>query len=56
MLNVVFVTLLYGPGLPILYIIAALYYFMFWNIQRYSIVYLFQNPPSMDYTLTKNTI
>lgn len=32
MLNVVFVTLLYGPGLPLLYVIAAIHYFIFWNI------------------------
>lgn len=38
-LNVVFVTLMYGPGLPALYIIAVIHYFIYLNVARYSIVY-----------------
>jgi hypothetical protein len=38
-LNVVFVTLMYGPGLPILYVIAVVHYFIYWNVARYSLVY-----------------
>lgn len=38
-LNVVFVTLMYGPGLPALYIIAVIHYFIYYNVARYSLVY-----------------
>lgn len=38
-LNVVFVTLFYGPGLPILYVIAVFHYFIYWCVARYSFVY-----------------
>lgn len=55
-LNVVFVTVMYGPGLPILYVIAVIHYFIYWNVARYSLVYKLQLPPSMDYQLTKNCL
>lgn len=38
-LNVVFVTLMYGPGLPVLYLVAVIHYFIYWNVARYSVVY-----------------
>lgn len=55
-LNVVFVVLMYGPGLPILYPIAVIHYFIYLSVARYSIIYNIQNPPSMDFLLTKNCI
>lgn len=47
-LNVVFVTLMYGPGLPILYPIAVIHYFIYWCVARYSVCRSLQLPPSMD--------
>jgi hypothetical protein len=38
-LNVVFVTVMYGPSLPLLYVIAVIHYFIYWNVARYSLVY-----------------
>ena len=38
-LNVVFVTLVYGPGMPVLYVIAVFHYFIYWNVARYSLIY-----------------
>ena len=55
-LTVVFVTLMYGPGMPILYPISVIHYFIYWNVARYTIIYDIMEPPSMDYTLTKNCI
>lgn len=38
-LNVVFVTLMYGPGLPILYVIAVVHLFIYYSVEIYSISY-----------------
>lgn len=35
LLNFTFVTMMYGLGLPILFPIAALAYFIFWATERY---------------------
>lgn len=56
LLNVTFVTMMYGLGLPILFPIAALSYFIFWATERYQMAYTYQMPPALDDTLTKNTI
>jgi hypothetical protein len=55
-LNVVFVTLMYGPGLPVLYIIAVVHYFVYWNVARYSVVYQIQQPPHMGLELTQKCL
>ena len=34
-MNVTFVTMMYGVGMPILFPIAAISYFMFWLVERY---------------------
>jgi len=47
---------MYGPSLPLLYVIAVIHYFIYWNVARYSLVYKLQLPPSMDYHLTKNCL
>jgi hypothetical protein len=38
-LTVVFVVLMYGPGLPVLYPLAVVHYFIYLNVARYSTVY-----------------
>ena len=55
-LNVTYVTMMYGLGLPILFPIAALTYFIFWSVERYGIAYTYQMPPALDDTLTKNAL
>jgi len=55
-LTVVFVVLMYGPGLPILYIVAVFHYFIYFNMARYSLIYSIMLPPSMGYALTRNCI
>ena len=55
-LNVTFVTMFYGLGLPILFPIAMLSYLIFWMTERYQIAYSYQLPPAMDDKMTINAI
>jgi len=47
-LNVTFVTMLYGLGMPILFPIAAVSYFVFWLVERYKVAYHYPMPPALD--------
>lgn len=38
-LTVVFVVLMFGPGMPVLYPLAVIHYFIYYNVARYSIIY-----------------
>lgn len=53
---VTFVTMMYGVGMPILFPIACLNYFMLWCGERYWVAYTYQLPPSLDDKLTKNAM
>ena len=55
-LNVVFVTMFYGPGIPILFPIAALSLAVVYCCERYGLAYTYQMPPAMDDMLTKNAL
>jgi len=55
-LNVVFVTLFYGIGQPILFPIALITLLGLWFVERYEIAYNYQLPPSLDDKLTKNCV
>ena len=55
-LNIVFVTMLYGIGLPMLFPIAFLSLFIIYATERYMIAYTYQLPPAMDDTMTENSI
>lgn len=41
MLNVLFVTMLYGVGIPILFPIAAITYFIYYSLERLCVAYFF---------------
>ena len=56
MLNVTFVTMMYGIGQPILYFIAFLSYFILYSIERILIAYFYQLPPTFDESMTKNAL
>jgi len=56
MLNIAFVTMLYGMGIPILFPIAALSYFILYTIERILVAYYFQLPPTFDDKMTKNAV
>lgn len=55
-LNITYVTMMYGLGLPILFPIAAFSYFVFFSIERYQVAYTYQMPPTLDDKLTKNAL
>jgi hypothetical protein len=54
--NVVYVTMFYGVGLPILFPIAVLTLFIFYCFERYHIAYTYRLPPSLDGKLTFNAL
>jgi hypothetical protein len=56
MMNVTFVTLMYGLGMPILFPIAALSYFILFSLERLCTAYFYQLPPTFDDKLTKNAM
>lgn len=51
-----FVTVMYGIGLPILFPICLLSYFIFYAVERYQVAYTYKLPPMMDATMTYNAI
>lgn len=50
--NVTFVACLYGPGMPILFPIAAFSYFNVWWLEKLNLAYFYKLPPAMDDKLT----
>lgn len=55
-LNITYVTMFYGLGLPALFPIAFLSYFIFWATERYQMAYTYQLPPAMDDKMTENAM
>ena len=55
-LNVTYVTMMYGLGLPILFPIAVFTYGLFWLHEKYHMAYTYRLPPSFDDKLTHNAI
>ena len=53
-LNVTYVTLVYGLGLPLLFPIALLSYFIFWAVERYMLAYVYRKTPIMGPEMIKN--
>jgi hypothetical protein len=55
-MNVTFVTMMYGMGMPILFLVAAFNYFILMSLERLLVAYFYQLPPTLDDKLTKNAI
>ncbi len=55
-LNVTFVTMMYGIGQPVLFPIALVSYFILFSIERVLIAYFYQQPPTFDEKMTKNAL
>ena len=55
-LNIAYVTMMYGLGLPMLFPIAFISFFIFWATERYQIAYTYQLPPAMDDKMTENAM
>lgn len=48
MMNITFVTFMYGSGMPILFSIALATYVLTYILERILVAYSFQEPPSFD--------
>lgn len=55
-LNIVFVTMMYGLGLPILFPIATLSIFIIYAVERYQLAYVYQQPPAYDDKIIQKAI
>jgi len=55
-LNVVYITMMYGVGLPLLFPLAALNFFNTWVTERIAVAYLMKQPPALDDKLTNNCV
>ena len=56
LLLVVFVTCMYGVGMPLLFPVAAVNFFIQWTCERIMAVYQVKLPPSLDDKLTNNLL
>ena len=55
-LNVVYVTMMYGLGLPILFPYAVLAIFILWFTEKLMFFYTYRLPPAYDASLGKHVI
>lgn len=55
-LNITYITMMYGMGLPILFVLAAFNFFNQWVCERIIVSKLVKLPPSLDNKLTNNAI
>ena len=56
MLNIMYITMMYGLGMPILFPLAAFNYFNQYLCERIIVSYCCKQPPALDDKLTKNCI
>jgi hypothetical protein len=54
MLKVMAIAMTFGMGMPILFPIAALNFFIYWTLETYLITYQHKIPPMMSNDLEKN--
>lgn len=55
-LNIVFVTMMYGVGMPLLFPLAAFNFFNQWLTERLTVAYVVRLPAQLDDQLTTNCI
>ena len=55
-LNIVFITMMFGAGMPILFPIAALSLTFFLNLEKFMLYYVFQQPPAYDEKLNNSVL
>ena len=56
LLRLIFVTLMYGTGMPLMYPIALLTCVVIYVVDRYCLLYLHPKPPEYDYQLNQNAL
>ena len=55
-LNVVYVTCLFGPGLPVLFPIAFISLCMLYIVEKFSLAYVYLKPPMYDESINKTLL
>jgi len=55
-LNIIFVTFMYGLALPVLFVYAVLAIAVLWFLEQFLFFYSYRLPPMYDETLSKNVI
>jgi len=55
-LNIVYITMMYGMGMPILFVLAAFNFFNQWVCERVIVAYQVKLPPALDDKLTNNCL
>jgi hypothetical protein len=55
-LNITFVTMMYGVGLPVLFPIASASLLVLYLIEKLSLYYSYREPPMYDASLNKNAL
>lgn len=55
-LTVLYVTMLYGSGMPILYVVATVFYFTSYWVDKLLLFNFFRKPLQMDHYLAEQTL
>lgn len=55
-MNILFVTMFYGFGMPILFILSFLSFIVSYFVDKFSVVLYYKKPPMYDDTLTRNAV
>ena len=55
-LNVTFISMMYGVGIPLLFPVAVVYMLVAYLCERISIAYIFKQPPAIGMNLTNEAI
>ena len=56
MLNVIFVTFMYGLAVPLLFVFAFLFFGVSYIVERVTLAYSYRKPPMFDDVLNKSAI
>lgn len=54
--NITFVVMMYGLGIPILFGVAALSFFILYSLERLVVAYFYKIPPTFGDEMTKNAV
>jgi len=55
-MNLLFVSMFYGFGMPILFILSLISFIMSYLVDKFVVVLYYRKPPMYDDTLTKNAV
>ena len=56
MMTITFITMMFGPGIPILFPIAAASFFGLYIIENYMLYYVYKEPPAYDEKLNNSVL